>query len=106
MDTHETITRTDGVVDIGDRQYMTDARGALVPLSTIKAQDKLIEVGIEIASLLLVLLMVLRLVAVQMLVGIAQGDVERQLLFLESAYVSGVEHRTIGREVFQIAHVP
>ena len=50
--------------------------------------------------------MVLRLVAVQMLVGIAQGDVERQLLFLESAYVSGVEHRTIGREVFQIAHVP
>lgn len=32
-----------GVVTVGDRDYMTDPRGALVPLGTIKAQDKLID---------------------------------------------------------------
>ena len=70
------------------------------------AQDKLVVVGVEVASLRLVLLVVLRLIAVQTLVGIAQGDIEHQFLFLESAEVGRMEHRSVGREVFQIAHVP
>jgi hypothetical protein len=43
MDMPETLTASDGVVEINGRKYMTDARGALVPLGTIKAQDKLID---------------------------------------------------------------
>lgn len=43
MDTPETLTAPDGVIELNGRRYMTDARGALVPLGTIKAQDKLID---------------------------------------------------------------
>lgn len=43
MDTPETLTALNGVIELNGRQYMTDARGALVPLGTIKAQDKLID---------------------------------------------------------------
>lgn len=43
MDTPETLTALNGVIELNGRRYMTDARGALVPLGTIKAQDKLID---------------------------------------------------------------
>ncbi|WP_319774449.1 DUF3164 family protein [Breoghania sp.] len=33
----------DGIVEVGGRKYMTDPKGALVPLSTIKETDKLID---------------------------------------------------------------
>ena len=78
----------------------------LLGVEVAVAQDKLVVVGVEVASLRLVLLVVLRLIAVQTLVGITQGDVEHQFLFLKAIEVSGMEHRSVGREVFQIAHVP
>lgn len=34
---------TPGVVDVGGKPYMTDAKGNLVPLSSVKAMDKLID---------------------------------------------------------------
>ena len=78
----------------------------LLGVEVAVAQDKLVVVGVEVASLRLVLLVVLRLIAVQTLIGIAQGDVEHQFLFLETVEVGGMEHRSVWREVFQIAHVP
>ena len=35
--------QADGITEVNGRPYMTDARGALVPLGAIKAQDKLID---------------------------------------------------------------
>lgn len=43
MDVPETNTAPEGVIELNGRLYMTDARGALVPLGAIKAQDKLID---------------------------------------------------------------
>lgn len=43
MEQSETSARADGVIEFGGRQYMSDPRGALVPLATIKPQDKLID---------------------------------------------------------------
>lgn len=44
MDTLETRTaQTDGITEFNGRHYMVDARGALVPLGAVKAQDKLID---------------------------------------------------------------
>lgn len=39
--TPEALTNDNGVLDIGGRQYMADAKGNLVPLELVKPQDKL-----------------------------------------------------------------
>lgn len=44
MDASENTTVVgNGITEVAGRQYMTDARGALVPVGTIKAQDLLID---------------------------------------------------------------
>lgn len=37
----ETAARDDGIVDVHGKEYMANAKGQLVPIETIKAQDKL-----------------------------------------------------------------